>query len=147
MWLYKEKLIKSIEELPENAHSFIYKITHIQTKKFYIGKKSIYSERNLPLTKKEILEYKGKGRVPKKKKVVKESDWLTYFGSEPSLKEDVKKYGKDQFIKEIIHICYNKKQATYQEIRHQILDGCLESDNCYCSNILGKFFKKDLLFP
>jgi hypothetical protein len=145
MWFYKNKKVESVSDLPEHIHAFIYKITHKETGKFYIGKKNIYSERNIPLTKKEILEYKGKGRVPKKKLVIKESDWMLYYGSEPVLKEDIKKYGKDLFIREIIYICFNKKQTTYQELRHQILEGCLESDNCYCSNILGKFFKKDLV--
>ena len=39
MWLYENKEVKSLEDLPEKAFGFIYKTINVQTGKFYIGKK------------------------------------------------------------------------------------------------------------
>lgn len=142
-WIYNGEEVLTIEQLPQNAYSFIYLITRISDGKFYVGRKNLYSERTKALTKKELSEQTDK-RASKKKKVVAESDWMQYHGSEPTLKADVKETGKDAFKREIIHICTHKKQTTYQELRHQILLGCLESDNCYNAQILAKFWKKDV---
>jgi hypothetical protein len=143
-WIYNEKEMCSLDDFPKDVIGFTYRITRITDGKFYIGRKNLYSERTKLLTKKELLEHTGKGKKPTKKKVVAESDWKAYFGSEPTLKADVKELGKEAFKREIIHLCNHKKQMTYQELRHQILQGCLESDNCWNSNVLGKFFKKDI---
>ncbi len=144
MWFYKGQVIKEIGEFPENTYGFIYKITRIEDGKFYIGRKNLYSERTKALTKKELAEHTGKGKKPTKKKVIAESDWKDYYGSEASLKAEVKQLGKGAFKREVLHLCTHKKQMTYQELRHQILQGCLESDNCFNGNILGKFWKKDI---
>lgn len=144
MWLYKGKVIGDTKDFPENSYGFIYKIVRLSDGKFYVGRKNLYSERTKALTKKELLEHTGKGKKPTKKKVVSESDWRTYYGSEPSLKADVKEKGPEAFKREILYVCTHKKQMTYQELRHQILEGCLESDNCWNGNILGKFWKKDI---
>ncbi len=143
-WLYKGKEILNISDLPENAIGFVYKIIRDSDGKFYVGKKNLYSERSKPLTKKELSEHTGKGKKPTKKKVVSESDWKTYYGSEKELKEEVRGNGPEGYSRYILHVCFHKKQLTYQEIRHQILEGCLESENSWNSNVLGKFFKKDI---
>ena len=144
MWLYKDQVINDMSEFPENTYGFIYKITRSSDGKFYVGRKNLYSERTKALTKKELSEHTGKGKKPTKKKVVSESDWKTYYGSNTNLKADIKGQGKDVFKREILHLCTHKKQMTYQEIRYQILEGCLESDNCYVDNVLGKFWRKDI---
>jgi hypothetical protein len=144
MWLYKDQVINNIADFPEGTYGFIYKITRITDGKFYVGRKNLYSERNKPLTKKELSEHTGKGKKPSKKKVVSESDWQTYYGSNSNLKVDVKELGKEAFKREILHLCTHKKQMTYQELRHQILEGCLESPTSYVDNILGKFWRKDI---
>lgn len=144
-WLYNGEEITDISQLGEGAIGFIYKITSVIGKqKFYIGKKSLLSTRNIPLGKKALAERTDK-RLSKKKKVVKESDWKTYCGSESTLKEDIINYGDEYFHREILHICDSKKSLTYQEIRYQILNQCLESGNSYNSNIIGKFFRSDAL--
>lgn len=144
MWFYKGQVITDISQLPEGTYGFIYKIIKLEGGKFYIGRKNLYSERTKSLTKKELSEHTGKGKKPTKKKVTSESDWKDYYGSEASLKAEVKQLGKESFRREIMHLCTHKKQMTYQELRHQILNGCLESDNCFNGNILGKFWKKDI---
>lgn len=143
MWYHNNKIIYSIEDLPENAHGIIYKISRIDDGKFYIGKKNLYSERNVKMGKKEAAKITDKRRKLTKK-VKKESDWKSYYGSEDILKRDVKELGEEMFKREIIHVCFNKKSLTYQELRHQFLNGCLESDNCFNGNIAGKFFRKDI---
>lgn len=144
MWLYQNQVIENIEEFPEGTFGFIYKITRLSDDKFYVGRKNLYSERSKPLTKKEISEQTGKGRRPTKKKVVAESDWKRYYGSNPDLKADVKELGEQAFKREILHLCQHKKQMTYQELRYQVLNGCLESENSWNDNILGKIFRKDI---
>lgn len=141
-WLYQGNPILFIDQFPEGSIGFIYKIINKETDGFYIGKKNLYSTRNIALGKKELAAITDKRRS-KKKKVIKESDWLTYHGSEPSLKKDIEFYGSDNFHREILHICFNKKSLTYQEIRYQILNSCLEDEYSYNSNIIGKFFIKD----
>jgi hypothetical protein len=148
MWKYKESTIQSIADAPEGAFGFIYKITHISTGKFYIGKKQLFSERNIKLGKKELQEQsllKKPGRKPTKKLVKKESDWHKYWGSSEELLLDLKTYGENQFIREILIFTYGKKQNTYYEIKYQFMEGVLESDNSYNSNINSTFFRKDLI--
>ena len=60
-WLYLNKVINSIEDLPTNAYGFIYKVINPDGK-FYIGKKSLYHNTKKKLTKKELLEQTGPGR-------------------------------------------------------------------------------------
>lgn len=147
MWYHNGQEITSIAQMPEGVFGFIYKITNTLNSKGYIGRKNIYSVTNKPLTKKELQQQqdaKKPGKKPTKKQVTKESDWLKYYGSEPNLKEDIKQYGKDKFKREIIEYTFSPKETTYKELKHQILNGVLESDDWYNSNLLGKFFRKDL---
>jgi len=140
-WIYKDKEILDINQFPSGSYGFIYRIDVDETSKFYIGKKNLYSNLNVKLGKKALASLTDK-RLSKKKKVTKESDWKTYFGSEAVLKEDIKKYGYNNIQRTILHISDNKASLTYQEVRHQILLGCLESDTCYNGQVLGKFWKK-----
>lgn len=144
MWIYKNKKIETLEDIPTDVIGFIYKITCNNTGKFYIGKKNLFSNISKPLTKKEILEYNKPGKKPTKKKVTKESDWKTYFGSSKEFKLFVKEQGQENFTKEILQYCNSKKSLTLYEIIHIINNKCLESDLSFNDNILGKFFKKDL---
>ena len=82
MWLYKNKVINKLENLPENTFGFIYKITNKTTGKFYIGKKQIMSQTNVKLGKKELEALPTqRGKKPSKKLVIKESNWVEYMGS------------------------------------------------------------------
>jgi hypothetical protein len=96
------------------------------------------------LTKKEISEWSKPGRVPKKKKEVKESNWKDYFGSNEELKNDVKTLGADQFDRQILQFCFSSKQLTYFEMLWQLQYNILCATNCYNSNILGKFYRRDV---
>jgi hypothetical protein len=147
-WLYFDSLgscreLKELQDFPENSVGFIYKITNIITNRFYIGRKVLYNNTNKLLTKKEIADWDKPGRVPRKKKVVKESDWLTYYGSNKTLNLERKDLGNEIFNREILKICFSKKQLTYWEVYYQMHFDVLSIDS-YNDNIQGRFYRKDL---
>ena len=135
----------SVDKFPENCVGFVYKITNIQTGKFYIGKKSLYSNIRKKLTKKELAEYSGPGRKPTKKLVTSESNWIDYWGSNKGILQEIKDLGTDSFRKEILKFCFNKKQLTYWEVHYQCINEVLLTDKSYNDNVLAKFFRKDLV--
>ena len=135
MWLYKNKEINSIEDMPADTFGFVYLVTHTPSGKKYLGKKQLISNRTLP-------PLKGQ---KKKRKIQKESDWKTYYGSQTEVKQLVKE-SQDmlEFVREIIIFTSTKKQLTYFETKLQFVNEVLENDEYLNSNILGKFFRKDL---
>ena len=148
-WFYYDKLMnpyrmESLEDFPENCIGFVYLIKNLINNKIYIGRKSLYSNTNKKLTKKEISEQTGPGRKPTKKLVTKESNWKVYMGSSKELLADVIEFGEDNFSREILQLCFSKKQMTFYEINHQMKYDVLEVDS-YNDNILGKFYRKDLI--
>lgn len=147
-WLYFDPLgvtreFNTIEDFPSQAVGFIYKITNIATSKFYIGRKVLYNNTSKTLTKKEIAEWDKPGRVPRKRKIVKESDWLSYHGSNKLLNLERKEFGDDIFTREIIQLCFSKKQLTYYEVYWQMYYKVLHIDS-YNDNIQGRFYRKDV---
>ncbi len=145
MWLYQNKVIEKIEDLPNECFGFIYRITNIQTGKIYIGKKQILSKVNKKLGKKEIAALPTKrGRTPSKKLVVSESNWLIYWGSCKPLLEDIKNTGEEKFKKEILMFCFNKKLLNFYEVYYQIKEDVLLNDS-YNTTILGKYYRQDFI--
>lgn len=135
MWYYKNNIIKSVDDMPHNTFGFIYEIHHLKTGRKYIGKKQLMSNRTLP-------PLKGQKR---KRKIVKESDWKTYFGSQKEIKNLVKENKGEGFERQILQFCYTKKQLTYYELKWQFNRGVLEDDQYLNDNLLGRFFRKDLV--
>ena len=146
-WLYKDGdstlEFKTVEDFPENTFGFVYKITNICDGRIYVGKKVLFNNLTKTLTKKEILEWRGPGRVPRKKKVQKESNWESYWGSNKQIKEDLKNMGEKCFTREILTLCRTKKQLTYYEVYWQMKLEVI-AINSYNDNIQGKFYRKDL---
>jgi hypothetical protein len=134
----------SVDKFPENCIGFIYRITNIQTGKFYIGRKSLYSNIKKKLTKKELSELSGPGRKPTKKLVTKESNWKVYMGSSKELLADVKEHGEDKFTREILHICSNKGSCNYLEAREQMDRRVLETEDYYNGQIQCRVHKTHL---
>jgi hypothetical protein len=143
-WLYQNKEVNSIEDLPQDSFGFIYITTHIPSGMSYIGKKSLYHNIKRKLTKKELAEQTGPGRKPTTKVISKESDWKTYFGSAKPILEIIKDGKVDEFEREILQIVNNKKLLTYYECKYLFSKGVLENPTKYYNdNILGKFFTRD----
>jgi hypothetical protein len=144
MWLYKEKVINLIEDMPQDTFGFIYIVTHKPTGKSYIGKKSLFHNIKKKLTKKELAEQTGPGRKSATRVVVKESDWKTYYGSAKPIMELIKGGKQEEFTREILQLVPNKKLLTYYECKYLFQLGVLEHPEGYFNdNILGKFFTKD----
>jgi hypothetical protein len=135
----------SVDKFPEKCVGFIYKITNIRTGKFYIGRKSLFSNVKKKLTKKELAEHTGPGKKPTKKLVTKESDWENYWGSNKVLLQEIKDSGTKHFRREVLKFCFNKKQLTYWEVHFQCVNEVLLSDRSYNDNVLAKFFRRDLV--
>ncbi len=146
MWLYKKKKIQNIEDFGEPIPTgFVYVVTHILSGKKYFGKKILFHNTRVKIGKKELAEITGKGRRPYKKLVTKESDWKTYYGSNKQIMEIVESGKQDEFKREILHICYSKKQMTYLETKLLFVNEVLEKqEEYYNDHISGHFYRKDL---
>ena len=130
-WIYNERPFDS-DSIGE-YFGFVYLITNKSNQRQYIGRKYFWSFRKPP---------------GKKRKVKQESDWKRYYGSCPELKEDVKKYGKEFFSREILSLHTTKGKTNFEETRQLFLNNVLtESLNgepaYYNSNILSRYFRKD----
>lgn len=151
-WLFENREIKSIEDLPKDTFGFIYEVEHIPTGKKYLGKKVLYFKRNVKLGKKEYQllqeERKSKGiggRTPQKKETVKESDWKTYVGSNTEIKELLKQgEGLGDFNRTVLKCVSNKKMLTYFENKFLFSQGVIEPNSNYINdNIEGRYYRKD----
>ena len=117
-WLYNEKIFdKEIIE-KEKFFGFVYNITNLDTGRMYVGKKLF--------TRATTYQKKGK----KKKKRVN-SDWENYYGSSEDLLEDITKLGKENYNREIIHLCKSRGMCSYLEAREQMDRRVVESDAYY----------------
>jgi hypothetical protein len=145
MWLYNNKEISLIEDMPVGTYGFIYMTTHISTGVSYIGKKSLFHNVKRKLTKKELAEMPiTRGRKVTTEVVQKESDWKTYHGSAKPILELLKAGKQDEFKREILHFVNSKKLLTYYECKYLFKYGVLENPLEYFNdNILGKFYTKD----
>lgn len=119
MWLYNGEEFTS--EMIEEYVGFVYIITNLETNMKYVGKKLFISKRTLP-------PLKGKKR---KRKVVKESDWMEYYGSSEEVKSLVEEMGGDLFKREILHLCNNRGEMSYLEAKEQFDREVLLDDGYY----------------
>ena len=128
-WTYKGEELT--EELIGDNVAFVYIITNLINNKKYIGKK--------------LFQFSSTKMVKgKKKRCKKTSDYAKYYGSNTELKNDVVLHGKDNFKREILHLCKSKGVASYLETKEQIINGVLESDDFYNSWIMCRVRKDHL---
>ena len=140
------KYYTDITDFEEGSYGFIYRITHKESKKYYIGKKILYNTTNVKLGVKETKNLPvQKGRKPSTKQVIKESNWKTYWGSNKDFLEYKKGKKEDEFNCEILHVCGSKLELTYWETYYLFVNKVLFDDLSYNSNILGKFYKGKLV--
>ena len=117
-WLYQNT---PVETLPEECVGFVYLITNIENGRKYIGKKFFWRKKILPITKTR----------KRRKHTQVESDWRSYYGSSEELNSDIEKYGKDNFRREILHICKTKGECGYLEAKEQFVRDALLTDEYY----------------
>ena len=131
-WTYLERTFNSSDV--RDYFGFVYLITNKSNQRQYIGRKYFWSFRTPP---------------GKKRKVKQESDWKKYYGSCPELKEDLKRYGKEIFKREILSLHTTKSTCNYEETKQLFLNNVLSealddgSPAYYNSNILGRYMRKD----
>jgi hypothetical protein len=118
MWLYNGKEVS--DDIAQQYVGFVYIITNLISNKRYIGKKLFNFTRSKAI--------KGKTR---RKRVTKESDWKTYFGSNAVLNNDVLELGQDKFKREILVLCKSKGTANYWEAKLQMEQSVLEKPDEY----------------
>jgi hypothetical protein len=118
MWLYNGKEIGD-DDINGYA-SFVYIITNLENNKRYIGKKIF----------KSIQRKKVKGKT-RKKKVEKESDWKSYYGSNLMLIADLNLLGPDKFRREIVKLCKTRGTASYWEAKLQMQHEVLEKPDLF----------------
>jgi len=119
--------------MPEGTFGFIYEVLHVPTGRKYLGKKVLEFNRTLP-------PLKGTKR---KRKVVKESDWKTYYGSHQEIKGLIKEEKQEEFTREILQYVPTKKLLTYYECKYLFIKEVLEGNDYINDNILAKFYRKD----
>ena len=124
-------------------YGFVYLITCKVTKRKYIGRKYFWQKRKPRST----------GQTKKRRRVTSESNWRDYYGSCPELKDDVKKYGRESFTREILSLHKTIGKCNFEETRqlflHDVLTESLTDGTpaFYNSNILGRYYRKDYFEP
>ncbi len=113
-------------ELPKDydhkdIYGFVYLITNRATGRMYVGKKFFWSKKTLPITKTR----------KRRKRLLVESDWKKYYGSNVHLKEEVETQGDEMFHREIIHLCRTKGECAYMEAKEQFDRDVLLNDQYY----------------
>jgi hypothetical protein len=132
MWIYENEPYDP-EVPPEDMQGFVYRITDLTNGMMYIGKKTLWSTRRVTV----------KGRK-NKKKIIKESDWRKYFGSNNELKQQVQKLGEDKYKREILKFCRTKGECSYYEAKLQFQYDVLMSDDYYNEYIQCRIHAKHL---
>lgn len=119
MWYYKDKEFTS-EDIGDYI-GFVYLLTDKINGKKYVGKKMLISKRRLPPLK---------GKTRRRTKIV-ESDWQKYYSSSDEIQMLVETEGADRFHREILHLCNNKGEMSYLELKEQMEREVLLDDDYY----------------
>ena len=161
IWLYNDK---PFTENVDNHFGFIYYIEYECGSKYigqkaFVGKTTLEARKNgiqrdnsirihkrKPMTK-EDLEARSTAQIRTNVKnksvaydvVYKETDWKTYDGSSKETEGLVIKE------KHIMHLCSSKRNMTYMETKMLFINEVLEDETYINGNILGKFYKDNLL--
>ena len=131
-WFYNGKPFTSSDI--GDYFGFVYLITNKSNHRKYIGRKYLWQFRT------------PKG---KKRKVKSESNWKEYYGSCPELKEDIDKFGRENFSRTILSLHKTKGKTNYEETRQLFVNNVLTeglddgTPAWYNSNVLSRYFRKD----
>lgn len=119
-WIYKGK---PLENIPDGAYGFVYKISFPTDNSYYVGEKAFYSITNKRISKKRSEElYTGTGRKRKKERIERESNWHDYNSSS---KEVQKRCLEETNVKfEILKIFTNKAEMDIYEFNEIVKNLC-----------------------
>jgi hypothetical protein len=115
-WYYQNAVFD--EDMVGKYTAMVYLITNLRSGRKYIGKKKFLFKKIKTVNK-------------KKKRVFAPSDWQDYYGSSEELKKDVELLGKENFRREILHLCMTPGESSYLEIKEQIIQDALLRDDYY----------------
>ena len=136
-WMYCGSVFDG--SLIGDNYGFVYKIACSTTNRSYIGRKYFWQKR----------KPRDTGQTTKRRRVTSESNWRNYYGSCPELSDDIKKYGRESFTREILSLHTTPGRVNYEETRqlfvHDVLTEALDNGmpTYYNSNILGRYYRKD----
>ena len=125
-WIYQGE---EIDSLPDEVMYMVYKIDYTNGTS-YVGMKVVRSE-----LKQTPLKGMRKNAV---RRVLKQSNWKTYIGSS---KENV---GLEIALKTILHLCSNKRSASYLETKELFTRGAIEGSEYNNLNISGRYYSNCL---
>ena len=121
-WIYQGRIWKVPSEFSsDDYYGFVYLITNRANGKKYVGKKFFWSKKTLPITKSR----------KRRKRLLVESDWRDYYGSNKHLRADVDAQGPDMFHREILHLCKSKGECAYMEAKEQFEREVLLTEDYY----------------
>ena len=130
-WYFYNTPIEFTENDIKDHFGFIYIISNVATGRKYVGKKFF--------TKSKIKQTNGK-----KKKIRIESDWKDCYGSNKELLDEIAINGKDQYVREILHLCRTRSELSYWESWEIFCRHALLSDSYYNSWISCRIRKSHL---
>jgi hypothetical protein len=113
------------EVIPEWAVGYVYLVEHLSEDNnriiTYVGKKILQTNRKQKIGKRAIAAERANradGKAKTVKRVIKESDWKSYWGSSKTL-HAAKETGKGCWKRTIVAWCYSKKNMSYEECKWQ----------------------------
>jgi len=115
---------------PNEWFGFVYRIIENDTGRQYIGKKQFESIRR-------VKKKNRKNRVVKRK----ESNWKTYTGSSKHLNKSIEEKGIENYTFNIISLHETKGSLYYKEVKLQIEEDVMLSDEYYNAQIGAVKFK------
>jgi hypothetical protein len=109
------------------SYGFVYCIINNLTNQKYIGRKYFYSKR--------------KEKKLSKRKTTSISDWKDYWGSSKELNEELEKFGKENFKRQILSLHKTKGDVNLSEVKEQFARNVLETAEYINGNINGKWHR------
>ena len=133
-WIYDGKPLTGTEPFIQEYRAFVYVIINLKDGRKYFGKKRL-----------QFTSHKKRKGRKHRIKVVKESDWISYWGSSDQLKVDIERFGANCFRREIIRFCRSLSESNYYELREQMInDVLLHPDKFYNAYVGGRISRKQL---
>ncbi len=114
-------------------YGFVYCITNKVNGKMYIGRKYFYKSR----------------KKVGKRRVFLESDWKEYWSSSKLVHEEIEKYGKENFVREILSLHITKGDTNYFEnymlFRNNVLEATKNGERLfYNDNIMNRYYARSM---